>query len=265
MASSLRRRLGRRFLGFFLGLGARDVDVHEELVDALAALLCGLDLDQSWAFQVGRGLQVAHQRGHPCLRLGKSADRDPGAGLFDALQVYPVGQLPYQLVKQVDHFGAGTLQGFHHPLAREQRSSLVFQLLDLGDLLIEFFNLAQEVFVATHLIVELVFEIGVHAKPDGDADEDDDTQHDEELFLLLFAPDLAMRQKVDANHGSNLRMASPHATISDGASCVSDFARILEDSAMLTNGFATIVLTCTRFDTASSTPGIAAHPPESTM
>ncbi|MNC93709.1 hypothetical protein D3C83_104000 [compost metagenome] len=53
--------------------------------------------------------------------------------------------------------------------------------------------------------------------------------------------------------------------MSDGASWVRDLALIFGDSAMLTKGLPTIVLTCTRLPTASSTPGIAAQPPESTM
>ena len=41
-----------------------------------------------------------------------------------------------------------------------------------------------------------------------------------------------MRQQVDADHGSNLRIASPQATMSDGASCARLFALIFEDTSM---------------------------------
>ena len=65
---------------------------------------------------------------------------------------------------------------------------------------------------------------------------------------------------------SNLRIASPQATISDGASACSCCGLILRaTAAMLANGFATSVLTWVRLATTSSTPGIAAQPPESRM
>src|SRR5262245_21136115 len=263
--SSLGRGLRGRLLGVVLEARARNGDTHYEFVDALTPHRRGLDLDQARILQLRRGLEVAHERRHPRLRLGEAGNDDAAVGLPDALEVDAVRQLPHQLIEQVHRLGAVALERFHHALAREQRRGLLLELLDLGDLLVELDDLLLQVLVAAELHLVLLVQIGVDDEPDTEPDDDNAAEQEEELLLLLLAPDLAMRQQVDADHGSNLRMARPQATMSDGASCVSDFALIFPETCMFTNGFAMMVFTWTRFETASSTPGIAALPPESTM
>src|SRR5687768_11893715 len=98
----------------------------------------------------------------------------------------------------------------------------------------------------------------MHGEPDSGAKNGNRAQHDEELLLLPLALDLAVRQQVDAYHASNLRMARPHATMSDGASVLRCLGLIFEESAMLANGLATIAGTDVRRVTISSMPGMAA-------
>src|SRR5512139_3942853 len=75
-----------------------------------------------------------------------------------------------------------------------------------------------------------------------------------------------MRKEVNSNHhGSNLRKASPQATINEDASANRLFARTRSDNTILANGLAINVLTCVRVATTSSIPGITAQPPASTM
>jgi len=81
-------------------------------------------------------------------------------------------------------------------------------------------------------------------------------------LAACFAP----RQQIDTDHGgSNLRIARPHATISEGASTISFFGCTCGDNCMLANGLATRVLTWEREPTMSSRPGITADPPVSRM
>ena len=102
------------------------------------------------------------------------------------------------------------------------------------------------------MMPELSVKIRMHAEPHRNASRGDHPQSDEKILLLLFAPQLAVRQQVDAYHGSNLRIARPHATMSEGASWLRFFGRILEESAMLANGLAMIVFTWVRLPTVSS-------------
>src|SRR3970282_1454193 len=141
----------------------------------------------------------------------------------------------------------------------------MLEFLDLGNLLVELDDFILQVFVAALLLVKFLVEIAMHNEPDRCPDYDHATEEGEELLLLMFAPDLAMRQQVNADHGSNLRIARPHATMREGASCVRLFGRIFEDRVMLKKGLAMMVLTWTRFVTVSSAPGIAAQPPDRTM
>src|SRR5262249_26149802 len=263
LGSGFWRRLPGGLAARFFG-AAGNVDVHGEFVDALIADLGSLDLHQPRILQIRRGLPISHERRHPRLRLGKAVDRHALPRLLDAFQIHAVRQLAYELIEQVHDFGTIRLQRFHDLLAGQQRCGLLLDLVDLLDLLVELDDLLAQVLVAVLLLGELLVEIGVHHEPHRDADGGDDAHGDEESLLLLLAADFAMRQQIDAYHGSNLRIASPQDTMSDGASWVRFFGRILDDSAMLVNGLATTVFTCVRLPTASSTPGRAAHPPEST-
>src|SRR3989339_1523034 len=73
------------------------------------------------------------------------------------------------------------------------------------------------------------------------------------LFNAAFL--FAVRQQINSYHdGSNLRIASPQATIKAGASACNWRGFILLDKVISANGFATMVLTCVRVATASSRP-----------
>jgi len=120
----------------------------------------------------------------------------------------------------VNDFSPVALQRFDHLFAFQQGGNLFLELFDLGDFLVDLDDLAFKIFVPRLLIGKRAFQIGVSAEPDRGADGHDHTQHDKKMLLLLRAPHLAMRQQIDAGgHLSNLLIARPQATISEGASC----------------------------------------------
>src|SRR4029078_3179417 len=68
--------------------------------------------------------------------------------------------------------------------------------------------------------------VAVHQPDDQHADDRRAAGDDEEILLRALAPLCAVRQQVYAGYahwGSNLRMARPQATISDGASTIRRF------------------------------------------
>src|SRR4029078_3718747 len=134
---------------------------------------------------------------------------------------------------QTDRFGAVGLQRFDHALAPEQRHCLLLELLDLVDLFVQLRDLGVEILVASVLGLDPLGEKAVHQDHRADAHADRGRRHHEELALLRFAPYLSVRQSVDWEHASNLRMASPVATTSAGASCCSWRCLILGDTPML--------------------------------
>src|SRR5882672_12626418 len=84
-----------------------------------------------------------------------------------------------------------------------------------------------------------------------------------EMLALGLATRLAPREQIDAHHESNLRIARPQATISDGASETSFFSGTRGEIDMFANGLAMSVLIWVRLCTISSSAGITAEPPVS--
>jgi hypothetical protein len=66
------------------------------------------------------------------------------------------------------------------------------------------------------------------------------------LQIVGLAARFAPRQQIYAHDGSNLRIARPQATISEGASTSSFFGWMRGDTCMLANGLAIRVLTVVR-------------------
>ena len=95
------------------------------------------------------------------------------------------------------------------------------------------------------LVLDLAIENGPKQAGDGEPNRSRKACENRELLLPRFTLLFAVRKKINADHaGSNLRIASPQATISAGASIVSCRGFTLDERAMLANGFATTVCTC---------------------
>src|SRR6185503_13581209 len=159
------------------------------------------------------------------------------------------------------------LQLLDDRLAREQRLDLVLQLVDVGDVLVELLDLARQEVVAVVLHLDLPGVELVHEERDRDADDRGAGRDRGEVLRRALAPLGPVRQQVDAgvHCGSNLRMARPQATMSEGASVISRFSWILGDACISEKGLATLEGTCVRVCTTSSSPGITAEPPASRM
>src|SRR5439155_1240552 len=144
---------------------------------------------------------------------------------------------------------------------------LVAQLLDLGDLLVELGVLALEKQVALVLGVDLRGVEGVHQADDQERQHRGAAGDEIKVLARALAAFLAVRQQVDAGHhvGSNLSIARPHATISEGASIIRRFNCTRGEVCIAANGLATLVGTWVRVFTTSSSPGITAEPPASRM
>src|SRR5262249_30231397 len=185
------------------------------------------------------------------------------AGLLDRFQVDAVGHLLHQLLQQVHRLGAIGLEALDNLLACEERGDLGPQLLDLLDFLVETGVLLLQVFVSLALGGDIPCDGQVNSADDEQAEHGDHCADHAEVLARGLAAGLAPRKQVDADHGSNLRIARPHATIREGASATSFLRGTRGEMAMLANGFATSVLICVRLWTISSRPGMTAEPPVS--
>src|SRR5438874_5828294 len=108
----------------------------------------------------------------------------------------------------------------------------------------------------------------MHGEDDHQAECGSEARDQRKVFLGTRAPLGAVRQQVDAGGvhcGSNLLMARPQATISDGASTIRRLSCTRGEVCIWANGLATLVGTCARVLTTSSRPGITAEPPASRM
>src|SRR5690606_36398647 len=105
----------------------------------------------------------------------------------------------------------------------------------------------------------------VHGDNYESAQEGGAAGNDEEMLPRACATLLAVRQEVDASHhdGSNLRMARPQTTMSEGASTIKRLSGTREDVCIAANGLATAVGTCVLEFTTASNPGMTAEPPAS--
>src|SRR5690348_1352095 len=160
------------------------------------------------------------------------------------------------------------LQSLDDLLARKQRLNLVLQLVDFGDFLVELADFALQELVAAFLVADLLGVVAVHQAHDHQADHESAARDDGEMLLRALAPLGAVRQQVDAcdaHWGSNLRMARPQATISDGASIIRRLSCTRGEVCICANGLATLVGTCARVLTTSSSPGMTAEPPARRM
>src|SRR5207302_1450661 len=103
----------------------------------------------------------------------------------------------------------------------------------------------------------------VHCADNQKSEHGHHASHHAKMLALGLAARLAPGEQIDANHGSNLRMASPQATIKEGASATSFFSATRGEIAMFAKGLATKALIWVRLCTISSSPGITAEPPVS--
>ena len=128
-------------------------------------------------------------------------------------------------------------------LAGEQRLDLPSELPDLVDLLVELGDLSLEEGVATVLRGNSVREEYVDRAHDHQTEHDRQSGEHGEMLARALPALLAMRQEVDTyrHSGSNLRMASPQATIIDGASTISRFSWMRGEACIAPNGLATMV------------------------
>src|SRR5581483_6087301 len=265
-----RRRLRRRLGGVLRGFRALHREVHVEFGHApLVGRLARLHLDQLRRLEPGRTLDVAHERGDARVRLRVADDVDPQPLLHHGLEIHAFRRLLHQLVEQAHGLGAVGLQGLDHLLAREQRRDLLLQAVDLGDVLVELDDLALEEAVAVRLRFDLRGVQAVDREHDDGAEQPGAAGEDEEVLPGTLAPLGAVRQQVYArgtvHDGSNLRMARPQATISEGASTIRRFSWIRGEVCIAAKGLATEVGTWVRVFTASSMPAITAEPPASRM
>src|SRR5687767_5252518 len=262
----LRFRLDGR-LGRVRRLRPLDLEIEVEFRGPAFGDVGRLDLDQARVGEVGRGLDVAHQGGDTRVRLRVAHQGHVHPALHDRLEIDALRHLAHQLVEEVDRLRAVGLQRLDDLLAREQRLDLVLQLLDLGDLLVELGDLGFEEAVALDLGVDFRGVIAVHGDHDQGAEKRRAAGHHEEVLPRALTPVLAVRQEVDTGHhwGSNLRMAKPQATISEGASIIRRFSCTRGEVCMEAKGLATLVATWVRALTMASSPGITAEPPASRM
>src|SRR4051812_5305150 len=241
---------------------------HGELGHLALVERRGFHLYQLGSTEPLRRLDVAHQRRDARVRLREAENLHPGAGLLDRFEGHALRRLLHELVEQVHRLRAVGLQRLDDLLPREKCLDLVAQLVDLGDFLVELADLALEERVAPLLHADALGVVAVHEPDDQYAHDGRAAGHDEEVLLRALAPLGAVRQQVDAGHahcGSNLLIASPHATISEGASTISRLSCTRGEVCIWANGFATLVGTCARVFTTSSSPGITAEPPASRM
>src|SRR5690606_29391593 len=130
---------------------------------------------------------------------------------------------------------------------------------------IELGDLGLEEGVACFLGLDVTAVDRMHAEPDEGTEHDHRRGDDVELLPALAALLDAVREKVDPDHASNLLNARPQAAISEGASESRGLGRTLLLSVMPAKGLAMTVSTWARAPTTSPRPGMAAHPPASTM
>src|SRR5256885_1997544 len=251
-----------RFAGV-LGLDLLQAHIHDEFGNALVAHDRGLDFDQIWVLEVGRGREITHQGRDSRVGLCVARHVDFQAGLLNRLEVDAVGHLLNQLLQHINGLGTVCLQALDDLLAREQSRDLGFELLDLLDLLVEPDVLPFQEFIALALHRDVSRNGQVHSTDDQKPEHGHHSAQHTKMLALGLATGLAPREQVDANHGSNLRMASPQATISEGASATSFFRETRGEIAMLAKGLATRALIWVRLCTISSSPGITAEPPVS--
>ena len=168
--------------------------------------------------------------------------------MLDRFQEYALGHLPHQFVEQVHGLHAVGLQRFDHLLAGEQRRNLVLHFLDLVDLLVELGDLRLHELVAVVLRADALLIDEPHGRDNHDAERRGHPAEDRKMGACTLAPLLAVRQQVDfaAHTGSNLRIARPQATISEGASCIRRLSWILGEVCIAPKGFATKVGTWVR-------------------
>src|SRR5687768_11323706 len=245
MSALLRRVFRRRRLGGVLcGGGTLELYVHVELRDPL--LVGGgrrLHLNQQRLVEPGRSFDVAHQRGDARVGLRVADDVHLLRSLAHRLQVNPLGHLAHHLLEQVHRLRAVGLQRFDDLLAREQRLDLVAQLVDLGDVLVELLDLGGEERVAVVLRRDLPLVVLVHEEGERDADDRGAARDGGKVLARALAALFAVRQQVDAgvHCGSNLLMARPQATISDGASTIRRLSWMRGEACIRANGLATLV------------------------
>src|SRR6185503_4658958 len=259
---------GRRALRALVGLRALERHEHVEFGDTALLDHRRLHLDQLGRSEPGRGLDVAHQRRHARVGLRIAGQVDAQAFLRHRLQVHALGHLLHQLVHQVHGLRAVGLQRLDDLLAREQRLDLVLQLVDLRDLLVELGDLGLEELVATLLVADLLGVVAVHQADHQQAQHGGAAGDDEEMLARALAPLLAVGQQVyarGAHTGSNLLMARPQATMSEGASTIRRLSCTRGEVCICVNGLATLLATWVRVLTTSSSPGITAEPPASRM
>src|SRR6266496_4074191 len=259
------RGLGRGLarLARVLGLQLLQADVHVELRHALAAHGHRLDLDQVGVFEVRRRGEVAHESGHARVGLRVAHHVDFQPSLLDRPEIHAIERLQADRAQAVYLLQELVQQMPDDLLARKQGRDLGLKLLYLLDLLVEPDVFLLQEFVATALLGNVPGDSQVHRAHDQKPEERHHPSQHAEMLALGFAARFAPREQVDAVHGSNLRIASPQATISEGASATSFFSCTREEIAMLAKGLATRVLICVRLCTISSSPGITAEPPVS--
>src|SRR5574337_1140114 len=142
---------------------------------------------------------------------------------------------------------------------------LLLQPLDLGDILVELGDLGLEDGVTVLLSIDIATDDQVHQQAYSTPQESHQPKQRKVLLAPLPAALLAVRQKVDTNHASILRMARPQATIRAGASERSALGRTFAESVIPGKGMAAWVVIRVRPFTPSAKPGITAHPPDNTM
>src|SRR5436190_2688107 len=251
-----------RFTGV-LGLDLLQAHIHDEFGNALVAHHHCPNLDQIWVLEVRRGREITHQRRDSRVGLCVARHVDFQAGLLDRLEVDAIGYLLNQLLQHINGLGTVCLQPLDDLLAREQSCDLGFQLLDLLDFLVEPDVLPFQEFIAVALYRDVSRNGKVHGTDDQEPEHGHHASQHAKMLALGLAARLAPGEQIDANHGSNLRMASPQATISEAASATSFFSDTRGEIAMLAKGLATRALIWVRLCTISSSPGITAEPPVS--
>jgi hypothetical protein len=137
-----------------IGLGPAQRDIQAKDVRHTRVTVRVLGLAQIGMTHPGRRLDIAHVFGHAGVGLRHAVERHRIAGLLEATQPCAGRNGIHQLVEQMHHLRAVSLQLLDDLFTCQQARTHGFKILDLGNALVELLDLALQVAVSFGLVVD---------------------------------------------------------------------------------------------------------------
>src|SRR5690554_3957325 len=253
------------FLQLNLRLGHYGFHPHLESVGLLSFLRCRFHRRQIGSVVPFRSIQIPHKAGDTIIGFGITGETHHVIFPLHRSEVDTVGYSAHQFIKVMHNHRPGTFKVADQLHQRQQLFATFLQLRNLGYLFIQLSNFLLQHLIALVLIIHFAIHVRDPQKSNTGRNYGYTSHHANKFFFLLFAFLDPPGEEINFRHQSKLLIASPVATIKEGASFARAAALTREATDILAKGLATRVWVPSFSSISSARPSIEATPPARIM